>query len=410
MRIGYLCSDFDVPLYGDEGCSIHVRDLAEAFVDAGHEVFVVCASLDGVPETRSRARVYHVAPQRLNAVAWELLEREPLVADNHLERDLRLVLYNTWLASEGAAILAAERPDLLYERYALFGWGGATLARAQGIPHVLEVNAPLTVEQEGYEKFTLTTLAEQLEAEVFRAADAVVAVSGWLRDWIVERGVERRRVHVVPNGVSRRLFGGQPGGDAARARFGLDGNPVIGFVGSFQPWHDVAGLLQAFARLHAEDGDLRLLIVGEGEARRELEATARDLGVADAAVFTGHLPHEHVPAAIAAMDVAVAPYDGAQELGFLPLKLFEYMASGKPTVAAAVGQIPWLVEDGITGLLYPPGDDARLAGALRRVLYSEANARALGLAAREKVLREHTWDSVAERIVAIARPLVEGRR
>lgn len=409
MRIGYLCSDFDVPLYGDEGCSIHIRDFTDALVEAGHDVFIVCASLDGAPQSTARARVYQVEPQGLDRLAWELLEREPLVEEGQLARDLRLVLYNASLGSEGSAIIEDERPDLLYERYALFGWGGAMLARKHGIPLVLEVNAPLTVEQEGYEKFVLTSLAERMEAEVFRAADAVVAVSSWLKDWIVSRGTDGEKVHVVPNGVSATLFAGASEAADARSRLGLDGKRVIGFVGSFQPWHDVDGLLRAFAQLHDDDPDVRLLIVGDGEPRGELQELALALGLNSAAVFVGHLRHERVPEAIGAMDVTVAPYDGGQELGFLPLKLFEYMASGKPTVAAAVGQIPSFVEHGRTGLLYPPGDDELLAEALRTLLYSETTATAIGAAAREHVLRDHTWDVVARRVVALAEPLVRSR-
>src|SRR5439155_13653441 len=115
--------------------------------------------------------------------------------------------------------------------------------------HVLEVNAPLTVEQEGYKMFALTETARQMERAIARTSDAVVSVSDWLRDYLIAEGVEADRVHVLPNGVAERLFGQIGSGEAVKAELGLAGKRVIGFVGTFHPWHDVNLLLDAFARL-----------------------------------------------------------------------------------------------------------------------------------------------------------------
>ena len=408
MKIGYLCSDFDVPLYGEEGCSIHIRDFTDTLVEAGHDVFIVCAALGEPTGTPVSARVYHMEPKGLEARAWQLLEREPLIQDSHLERNLRLVLYNSRLACEGSGIIERERPDFLYERYALFGWGGVMLSRRHSIPLMLKVNAPLTVEQEGYRKFRLTTMADQMEGEIFRNADAVVVVSEWLKDWALSRGVDVLRVHVIPNGVSRRLFEQPSSAAEARAHYGLDGERVVGFVGSFQPWHDVSGLLHAFAELYAEDPSLRLLIVGDGSRRKTLEALAQSLGLSSAAIFVGHLPHDEVPNAIAAMDVAVSP--SAADHGWRsPLKLFEYMAAGKAVLAADVGQEAQILKHGRTGWLYSSGNEAELAEGLRMLLYDESRAGALGAAAREQALHEHTWDAVVAEVVGLAGPLIEAR-
>jgi glycosyltransferase involved in cell wall biosynthesis len=395
LRIAYLCSDFDIPLLGPEGCSIHVRGLTDALVAQGHDVVVVAPCVGDGP-ARMRARVLEPGLEGLDAAEWAALE--PELEPENLERDLRLILYNHRLRASG--LVERERPDAIVERYSLFGSTGLALARKLGIPFVLEVNTHLRLEQDGYEKFVLTGTAEAVETELLREADAVVAVSGWLRDWVVDRGADPARVHVIPNGVDAALFAEAADGPAARARYGLDGGPVLGFVGSFQPWHDVAGLLDAFALVRAREPQARLLVVGHGEARAAAEERARELG--KSVVFAGRVAHEDVPGALAAMDVAVAPYGGGQELGFLPIKLFEYMAAGRPTVAADVGRIAELVEDGRTGLLYPPGDPAALAARIETLLADPERARSLGAAARERVLAEHTWDAVAVRVAAIA--------
>src|ERR1051325_1646242 len=200
MKIGYICSDIDIPLFGDEGCSIHVRDVTDAWVDIGHEVFILSASL-GEPAMPTKAKVYEIQPTGLEAVGWSALEEEPIVQDHHLERDLRSVVYNAWLNHEGAAIVERERPDFLCERYSLFGWGGIELARRYQIPLILEVNDPLCREQAGYERFTLTSTAERMEREIVCAADAIVAVSEWVKDWVVSLRGSERDVYVIPNGV-----------------------------------------------------------------------------------------------------------------------------------------------------------------------------------------------------------------
>jgi len=404
MKIGYIVADYDVPLVGSEGCSLHIHGLTDALRAAGHDVFFLCAE----PGERAGAddRVYAIEPRGLGAAAWDALMADMAVWNADLDRDLRLLFFNEWLQTEGARIVAAEQPDVLYERYALFGWGGTELARRRGIPLLLEVNTDLRTEQDGYRKFVFTEAAEQIERAVFGAASAVLPVSEWLRDYAVSQGAERERVHVVPNAVDASLFAEAPSGAATRARYGLADCHVVGFVGSLQPWHDLTGLLHAFELLHTFDSDIRLLIVGDGDARSSLADEARRRRLGHAVTFTGHLTHAAVPDAIAAMDVAVAPYKGGQELGFLPMKLFEYMAAGRPTVAAAVGAIPSYVEDGETGRLYAPGDDEALAAAIAECLAEPGRAAEMGRRARDRALAEHTWDMTAAKVVALAERLV----
>ena len=183
MKIGYICSDIDVQLFGHEGCSVHIREFTNALVEAGHDVFILCAWTGKSNRVDAKARVYELEPPGLEGHAWSLAEQEPVIQDHHLERDLRSMLWNTWLQSAGAAIVERERPDFLYERYALFGWGGIELSRRFDIPLILELNAPLCDQQAGYEKFTLTKTARRMEEQILCSADGVIALTDWLKDW-----------------------------------------------------------------------------------------------------------------------------------------------------------------------------------------------------------------------------------
>jgi glycosyltransferase involved in cell wall biosynthesis len=145
-----------------------------------------------------------------------------------------------------------------------------------------------------------------------------------------------------------------------------------------------------------------LLIVGDGPERARLEAdlAARDLR--ESAQLTGAVAPEAVPGLLASMDVAVAPYPPLASFYFSPLKVYEYMAAGLPVVASHIGQLAALLRDGVDGLFCPPGDAAALAAALERLKREPALRVRLGQAARAKVLREHTWEAVAQRILDLA--------
>ncbi len=110
----------------------------------------------------------------------------------------------------------------------------------------------------------------------------------------------------------------------------------------------------------------RLLVVGEGSRREELEAQAIALGIAKTVVFTGR--RDDIPAVTAALDVAVLPSDREAQ----GLTILEAMALSRPVVASAVGGIPEVIQDGRTGLLVPPHDAAALAAAVVRLLTDHA--------------------------------------
>jgi glycosyltransferase involved in cell wall biosynthesis len=409
MKIAYLCSDPYVPLFGAEGCSIHVREFTNALVEQGHDVIILCADADGTHgRAETRARVHSLSPRALDAAALDMLDEEPAVQAQQLQWNLRSIVATMRLEGEAWPVIERERPDVIVERHALFGWAGLELSARADIPLVLEVNAPLCREQPDG-ALPLRGLAERMESEVLRRADAVLVVSRWLADWATSRGADDRTVHVLPNGVAERLFGGTASGGRMRTQWGLLGARVVGYVGSFQPWHDLDGLLAAFAVIHRQQPDVRLLLVGDGPARSTVAAHARRLDVGDAVVFAGAMPHERIPEALAAMDVAVAPYDAIPGFYFSPLKLVESMAGARPTVAAAVGQIAEVIEHGATGWLYPPGDHAALVTALTTLLSEPERAARIGAAGRRKILAERTWRAVAARAVEIAAAVVESR-
>jgi len=382
MRVAYVCADPGVPVFGRKGASVHVQEVVRALLRRGARVTLfasrtggeVPAGLEGV-EVRRLPR-----PKSIDGRALPAADRERALqaADAQLP----------------AALAAAGPFDLVYERYALWSTGALRHARATGTPSVLEVNAPLVDEQAEHRELIDAAGALRATQVAFAEADAVVAVSRPVADWARALGPPAARVHVVPNGVDPDRF---PPRAAAGRRTTKPDFFTVGFVGTLKPWHGTEVLVDAVARMGP---DVRLLLVGDGPERARLLARAAAAGLGDRLVAIGAVDPADVPGHLARMDVAVAPYPPGDSY-FSPLKVFEYLAAGVPLVASRVGQVPELLRDGEHAVLVTPGDAGELAAALETLRREPARRDRLGRAGWELVRRDHTWDGVVDRVLAL---------
>ena len=416
MKILYLSSDLGIPVLGQKGASVHLRGLVTAFVRAGHSVVLAAPLLNKSPwegPAKLDVSLLHLPPSAdiVNAVLALKSFNEMLGVANPLPGELRRILYNQEIVTPIKRRFEHDPPDFIYERASLYSTAGVALAHELNVLLVVELNAPLAVEQSAYRATGLGELAAQAERWALLQADAVLTVSAPLRDYVVSLGVELGRVQVVPNGVDATLFHPAPPEPSIRARWGLGNGPVLGFVGGLRRWHGVEALPTLLERLVQRYRGLRLVIVGDGPLRGELEHTLKERGLTRSVVFTGSLPHEEVADLIRQFDVALAPYSKPEHaFYFSPLKLFEYMACGVPVVAAALGQIAEIVRDGETGLLYPPDELDALTAACDRLLADPALRQRLGQAAAKEVHGLYTWDRNAARVVELTRALIRARQ
>ena len=416
MKSLYLCSDAGIPVLGHKGAAIHVREMIAAFARAGHEVILAAQVLNKSPWEKPAsvaATLLHLPPARAaQAAAQALKEFHARVGvESSLPGEVRRLLYNQELATELLRRFDGHAPDFIYERASLYGTAGVTTARALGVPLLVELNAPLAEEQTTYRGNGLGDLARRAEQWSLGQADAVLAVSAALREHALSFGLEAAKVHVFPNGVDPARFQPGPPEEPWRARLGLGLGPVLGFVGGLRPWHGVEVLPDLLGRLVPFHPDLRLVIAGDGPLRANLEASLRERGLAERAVFTGAVAHDDMGAVIRLFDIALAPYPMLDHaFYFSPLKVFEYMASGIPVVAPHCGQIAELVRHGETGWLYPAGDVDALTTACHHLLRQPKLRSALGRAAAHFIRSHYTWDHNARRAVALAGSLITAQR
>jgi glycosyltransferase involved in cell wall biosynthesis len=380
MRIAYICADPGIPVFGQKGCSIHVQEVIRAFRQLGAtvELFAVRWG-DEPPADLADVKVHRLPPIPKGEAG--LREQTALAINPDLRIDLEL----------------SGPFDLIYERYSLWSYSAMEFAQASGIPGILEVNAPLMEEQAEHRGLIHRKQAEQVAERVFRAARGIVAVSQEVKEYLSRWGVTNK-VQVIPNGVNRQRF-------SHSLQAAIPKNPntfTVGFVGSLKPWHGLSHLVSAFTQLHQRVPQARLLVVGDGPQRDTLQAELEQRNLSQVTHFTGAVSPEQIPALLASMDVAVAPYPGNLDFYFSPLKVVEYMAAGVPVVVSDIGQLAHLVSHGETGWLCPPGDEGALAAALEHLWLSPDLRERLGQAGRQYILTHHTWEKVAEQILAMA--------
>ena len=328
-------------------------------------------------------------------------------------RELPMFALNEVCERTAARALAGRQISFVYQRYSLNNYAGLALARRHSVPFVLEYNgSEVWVGRHWGRPVRYESLSARIERLNLTSADLVVVVSRALEDQVAAEGVERSRILVNPNGVNPDRYRPDVDGSRVRSLYGWRDQVVIGFIGTFGPWHGAEVLARAFVELRKVPEvapRVRLLMIGDGATRPAVRERLAGSEAENAVEFTGLVAQEQGPEYLAACDILVAPHvrnpDGTPFFGS-PTKLFEYMAMGRAIVASNLDQIGEVINDGESGLLVEPGDASALAARLR-TLVSDADLRKrLGAAARRRALDCHTWKAHTKRTVDKLRELV----
>lgn len=376
-------------------------------VKAGGSIGHVAGVIDGFVRNRVAVRI----------LSWE---RPPLV-DPSLklitilpgryftnDRELALLAYNGRLVS-GIARLAGELiPDAVYARYSLDCWAPVSISEMYQIPLILEYNgSEVWIEKHWGRGLRYPDVAGNIEDWVLKNAEMIVVVSRPLKDELVRRGFEPRRILVNPNAVDPDRFDPSKYPEEEinelKARLGIpEGTIVAGFIGTFSPWHGVEVLAKAIPLALKNCSRLRFLLIGSGPMFDKVTDQLRLADVLDRVIFTGLVPQDVAPKYLLCSDFFLSPHvpnpDGTPFFGS-PTKMFEYMALGKGIIASDLDQLGEILSHEETALLVPPGDAGKLAGAIERLYEDRELSDRLGRTAREVVLRDHTWEAHVGRIL-----------
>ena len=292
--------------------------------------------------------------------------------------------------AEMVAHLRRTRPDVLVLRGANAEMLGRVAAVLAGVPRAVvwvHNNVDLAPRPR------VRRLADRL---LEPATSAYYGVAHGQLPYLTETlGYPPEKVRIIHNGVDAARFapracGGRDRALAAEFGVGLD-EPLVGIVAVLRPEKDHATFLRAARLVLDREPRARFLVVGRGPLQGELQALADELGLADRVIFAG--ARNDVPEILALLDVFVlSSYTEAA-----PMAILEAMAAGRPAVCTAVGGVPEMVDDGVTGFLVPPREPAVLADRLVRLVRDPELARGMGRAARGKLVAEFTLERSVER-------------
>jgi glycosyltransferase involved in cell wall biosynthesis len=295
------------------------------------------------------------------------------------------------------------RPEVLHAGSGHRGYDlgvvGQVLAEWADLPWIYEVRSffetTWTADERYAEHAEYYHRRYAAESRAMRAADAVVTLSGPMRDEIVNgHGVDPQNVFVIPNAVDLERFVVEPRDEALRHRLGLDGTFVLGYISNldhFREGQEV--LLRAAALLRDQGLPVSVLLVGEGRRKTELEQLAKSLRLGSAAVFAGSVPFDEVPAWYSQIDLFVVPRVPERAGRMVsPMKPFEAMAMEIPVM---VSDLPALVEiagpDEERAFVFTAGDPQSLANRVATLIEHPEDLAKRVAAAEEWVRRERTW-------------------
>ena len=407
-RVAFLSmhtSPLDLPGAGDAGgMNVYIDEMATALVGRGVEVTVFTRRTDpaspGVMETPHGYRVVHVEagpPERLPV---------PSLVD--------------WVGEFAQKVTGAimnessESPtDVVHSHYWLSGWAGLIVKQATGLPlansfHTLGRVKDAT-RRPGQPPEPLSRIAA--EREVIVRSDCVIASTEYESFELIDYyGADPSRLCVNPPGVDLDLFGP---GDARqeRHRLGLEDRPTVLFVGRIQALKGLDVAVEAVGMLREHLAEVSMVVVGgasgpSGDAeRRMIEGKVRRLGLEGIVSWWGVQPHHRLPVFYRAADVLVVP-SRSESFGLVAA---EAQATGLPVVAANVGGLRFVVEDGVSGILVDGWDPADYSKALLRILESSSLREQLAAGSRRSG-RRYGWETATNRLLQLYGGITDGTR
>jgi glycosyltransferase involved in cell wall biosynthesis len=341
------------------GAERSTTSLCEHLVKAGHPVIVACK--------RGHPLIRVMLELGLDARAVALSGKTNVAAALRLAR----------LARE-------ERVDVINTHLSTAALWGSIAGRLTRIPTVATVHALNT-------------------KTCYSLADRVIAVSQAAKAHLVAQGMGAERIDVVYNGIDPERYRLRTSREDARAALGLKQEAVVfAVVAHFSPKKGHAVFLEAAARIAACAAHSVSIFAGEGPERENLARQAGRLGLSDKVIFTGFLPD--VLPIYAAADVVVLPSIAGEGL---PRALLEGGLLGRPVIGTRLSGTPEIVQEGVTGLMVPPGDVPALAAAMERLAADAELRQRMGMAAAARVAQCFTIAAMVEGTLGTYRRVLE---
>jgi hypothetical protein len=352
-----------------------------------HPTGVIPLEYRGAIRRRERRGGYRVLRTWLYATPNDGVARKTI---GHLSFMVSAVLLG-WRASGPADVVVVSSPTFFSVGA---GWLLARLKRARLVVEVRDLWPAIFTELGVLTNRRLIALLERLELAAYAAADTVIVVSDGFRANLIGRGVPAGKVHTIRNGVRSGEFDPQARADPRlRARLGAGpGDCLVLYAGTHGISQGLTSVADAAAQLAGQP--IRFAFVGEGADKQRLRDRVAELGLRNVTLRPG-IPHERVPALLAAADICLVPLRDVPLFSlFIPSKMFECLAAGRPVVGAVAGEAAQILREAGAQVV-PPADSTALAGAIEVLAADPVRRAAIGRQGRCYVEEYFDRDTLA---------------
>ena len=274
---------------------------------------------------------------------------------------------------------------------------------------IRELDRKLRYGEGGAIKNIRIALANRMDILFIKRADALIAVTPEIKEILIGKGIDKNKITIIPNGANIDLF--RPIDDfiainKLRYQLNIDKNDnVLIFVGNLAIWQGVEYLIKSAPLILKAIPNTKFVIVGEGETKKELMKLTEKERLFDKFIFMGFVPHEKIPLYINMGDACVVTKK-VLGYGYSPLKLYEYMACGKPVIATNTEGFE-ILEQYNAGILVNPENPHELSNAIVKLLQNEQLRKQMGANGRKLVVSEYAWESTAKKTIEVFRNLLK---
>jgi glycosyltransferase involved in cell wall biosynthesis len=378
LKILMVSADFSLPPFG--GIAAHLAGLCPELVKQGHQVTLA------LPGFHERWREREFKGVDIEPVGKTL--------------GIRFVRYFTRIRSARRALarlIDKTVPDIIHA-HDLFTGPPVARVFADKVRYVVTNHTSL------FPRWAGTRRGRFFLRRLYGRPQGVIAVSPLLME--CSRVLKPERIEFIPNGVDTTMFRPQADKKGLRESLGIAHDaPVVLFAGRFHPVKGLEYLPAAMRMVLDKSPTAKLVIIGGGSRKEEadLATSLAELDINPATINLGRVPHEKMPAYYALADLLVLP----SLMEGISVAALEAMACAVPAVATAVGGMPEVIEDGVSGRLVPPRSPESLAEAMIALLEDRESRLEMGAAARRRVEERFAWVGIAERTVEFYRQVIE---
>ena len=287
-----------------------------------------------------------------------------------------------------------KKIDAIYNRQSPCTVFPLFLSKILGVPFFVEVNGSLLAEGQINENAKLLGIVKISEKLNYNYASRIIAVSEGIKQDLMELyGLPASKINVIENGTDTELF------------YPIDKNELeldfdkkykyVGFIGSFAPWHGLEHLIRSTPYIVKEYAEVRFILVGDGALKGKILDLIKDLHLEDYFLLTGRVHHSNIPEYINMFDICTIFKD--KDIPGSPLKLYEYLACGKPVVATNSPDFS-ILERFELGLLVNPYDSKEVSSSIVNLLKDDNLRDKMGINGRKYAVDKGSWMHVATEV------------